>query len=436
MVLGTVAVAALAGLLSSLPLGRVARSTNLRDALVHGGRGGRGGAREGRTRSLLIVGQVALATCLVAVAGLLARSFGELVAVDPGFQPTGVVTLPAQAPLERYRTRAEVEAFNRELWRTLEEVSGVVAVSLVSDLPSTSENRGTEPRVDGIPFDPENPPWSEYRVVFPEYFAVMGIPLQRGALPSTGWETADPVPAVVNELLARTWWPDEDPVGRTFTLTWSEPIDVVVSGVVGNELDDGYDAEVDPLFYLPWAAAPNRYLHAVARTQGDPAAIMADIRAAVSRFEPDLPVSQLHLLDTVMSGTLVRPRAASFIAGLFALVALLVASAGIYGVLSVNVQSRTRELGVRAALGASSATLVSMVLGQTGRLVMAGLVLGVVGAIGAGTLLSGVLFQVPAWDPPSLLAAVTVLGGVALLASWIPARRATRIDPRNALNAE
>lgn len=436
VVLATLGLALAAGLASNLPLARMAARSDLRGALVEGGTRGGGGAGQGTTRSLLIVGQVAIATALVVVAALLVRSFEALTAVEPGFEPRGLLTLPVPAPSARYPDRASVEGFYRELWRELEAQPGVEAVSLVSDLPFTGENRWTEARVDGVPWDPESPPRSEYRIAFPDHFRVMGIPVERGELPADGWTGGDPVPVVVNRRLAEAWWPGQDALGRTFTLEWSDTVHVAVAAVVGDVRDDGFDGGLDPLFYLPWGANPTRSMHAMLRVRGDPQEALASIRAAVARLDPEVPVADLRSLRELMSETVARPRAASVLGGVFALVALLVAAAGIYGVLSFTVQSRTREMGIRTALGASSGALVSMVMGQSGRLVALGLVLGIAGALAAGSALSGVLFGVPAWDPVSLAAAVVLLGGVAVLASWLPARRATRVDPRSALSRE
>jgi ABC-type antimicrobial peptide transport system permease subunit len=206
--------------------------------------------------------------------------------------------------------------------------------------------------------------------------------------------------------------------------------------VVSNVLDDGYDGAPEPIFYLPYGASPSRRMAVVVRSAGDLGAVVSAIRQGVSTVDPDVPASDLRPLRGLLAESVARPRAASLIGGAFAVLALLVAVAGIYGVLSYAVQRRTREIGIRSALGASGAQLVSMVMGQTTRLLGLGLVLGLVAAVLAGTALSGLLFGVRSWDPPSLVLAVVLLGGVGGLAAWLPARRAVRIDPKEALRAE
>jgi predicted permease len=306
----------------------------------------------------------------------------------------------------------------------------------VSDVPFTTENMNTDFVIDGAPRQPGNEPTAEYHIVTPEYFSVLGVPLLRGALPSPGGTTDGDIPVLVNESFARLAWPDGDALAQGFALGWSRPLSLRVAGVVGDMLDDGFDAAAEPTFYLPFDALPNRTMAYLVRSDRDPAEVLSEVRPALGRVDPDVPASNLVLLESMMAETVVRPRAASLIGMTFALIALLVAAGGIYGVLSYSVQARTREIGIRAALGANAGALVSMVLGQTSRLVVAGLVLGLIGSLAVGSTLSAFLFGVSSWDPLSLLASVVTLGAVGTLAAWLPARRAVRIDPREALRAE
>lgn len=427
----TVVLALVAGLLFGAPLARVASRTELRDALVQGGdRSGRGSST-GTTRNVLVVGQVGLATSLVVVAALLVRSFNELVDVHPGFEARNVVTFEVAAPPER-EGRDAVLAYFREVREGLETIPGVVGVGMVSDMPFTSENRSTDFVLPDRPYDPSDPPRSEYRTVTPEYFSIMDIPLTRGRLPAPGWEVRSPMPVVVNRAFALRHWPDRNPLEATFELQWQDTVTATVVGVVGDVLDDGYDAEIEPMFYRHFGTVTNRRMAFVVQAEETSPEILTALREAVTRVDPDVP-AELRLVEEMLAETVVRPRAASLIGSVFAVLALLVAAAGIYGVLSYLVQSRTREIGVRAALGASSSQITGMVMRQSTRLLVLGLVVGLLGALLGGQALSGLLFGVRAWDPASMLVATALLGGVGTLAAWLPARRAVRVDPREAL---
>ena len=200
--------------------------------------------------------------------------------------------------------------------------------------------------------------------------------------------------------------------------------------------DDGFSREPDPMFYVAWGALPQRRMSFLLQVAGPSGGLVSAVRAALGRVDPDIPAADLRMLDEVLAETVVRPRAASLIGGVFAVLAMLVAAAGIYGVLSYMVRRRWREIGIRSALGASGKQIVRLVVGHSTRLTLAGLVLGLAGALVAARAISGLLFGVGAFDPVSLGVATVVLGGVATLAAWIPARRAVRVDPREALRAE
>jgi putative ABC transport system permease protein len=433
----TALAALLAGVLSGLPVASAARRTDVTRSLRGGERDG-SGPSAGRTRSLLVVGQVGLATALATVAALLIRSFNELIHVDTGFQAARVMTFTAAAPPDRDDGDGGryFRQYFREVYDGVAALPGVERVALVSDLPFTTENRWNELVIAGRPpAVPEGLPRAEYHAVIPEYFDVMGIPLLTGRNLERAWEAEHPVPVLINQEMADRFWPAGDALGASFNMA-GDTLQLVVVGVVGSELDDGYHAQPDPVFYMPYGARVQRQMAFVVRVGGDPAEVAEGIRAAVARVDPDVPAYGLRMMDDLLAETVVRPRAASLIGGAFALLALVIAAAGIYGVLSYTVQSRTREIGIRAALGASRPQLVSMVLGESGRLIVLGLALGWVGALLGGRAVSGILFGVRVWDPLSLVAASVLLGGAGALASWVPARRAVRVDPRDALRAD
>ena len=439
VILFTALTALLAGLASGLPLVRAARRADVSEALVRGGARAGGAPGAARTRSLLVVGQVALATTLATLASALTRSFNELVGVDPGFDATRVMTFTLAAPPDGQGTGSEREYFKQyfgEVVNELSSVAGVSRVGMISDMPFTSENRWTEPAMDGREVAAEVRARAEFHAVIPEYFDVMGIPLVAGAFPERAWEAERPVPVLVNEEMAERFWPQGDALGAGFRLAPEDTVPLQVVGVVGDVLDDGFAFTPEPTFYVPFGYQLQRQMAFVLTVSGDPADVSTAVRGAVARVDPDVPADGLRMLETLLAETVLRPKAASLIGGVFALLALLVAAAGIYGVLSYTVQSRTREIGIRAALGASRQQLVQMVLGQSTRLLVLGLVLGWIGALLGGRAISGILFGVRAWDPLSLIVASVLLFGAGSVASWLPARRAVRVDPRDALKTE
>lgn len=429
----TAAAALGSGLLFGLPLARAASKPDLRDALT-GARRGMGRTSE-TTRSLLVIGQVGLATTLLIVAALLSRSFTAMIDVPPGFEPDGIVAFTVSPPTVAYPERTDVLGYHDRLLERVSQIPGVQQVGTVSDLMFTTENMFTTFEIPGRTHDPEARPRAEYHVVLPEYFAVLEIPVIAGTLPDAFVE-GDEMPIVVNEAMAAAFWPDGDALGSVATLEWMEPSQMRVVAIVGDVLDDGYVATADPAFFLPFRMAPRRRMSYLVQAAGDPGALFGPLREAVDAIDSDIPAGDLRQLDGMLAESVARPRAASLIGVTFALIALLVSAAGIYGVISYSVQRRTHELGIRSALGAGAGELVSMVMGRTSRQLVIGLVLGTGGALLAGRRLAGLLFGVRVWDPVSLIASVAILALVGMFASWVPARRVVSIDPREALRAE
>ncbi|HKJ00929.1 MAG TPA: ABC transporter permease, partial [Longimicrobiales bacterium] len=244
----TALVALAASVLFGLPAARAAGRADVREALVEGGSRSGSGRGTGTTRSLLVVGQVALATTLLVVAALLTRSFNQLVAVPPGFQPEGVLTFDLSAPRDR-EGREGIKGYYRDVWNELEALPGITGVGMVSDLPFTTENRWTELAFHDRVVDPTDPIVAEYHTATPEYFDVMGIPLVAGTLPASDWELHLPMPVVVNQDMAQRLWPDGGALGATFDLQWNDTVPMTVVGIVGNVLDDGFAGAPEPIFY-------------------------------------------------------------------------------------------------------------------------------------------------------------------------------------------
>jgi predicted permease len=432
----TMAIAMAAGILFSTPLARSASRPELRKALGEGGDRAGGSVRANRVRDLLIVGQVGLATSLLVIAVLLSRSFTELVNVPPGFNADDIITFTVSAPGATYEDASAVERYHRDILDGVTAIAGVARAGMVSDLMFTTENMWATIAVDGRDADPQNPARAEYHIVLPGYFDVLEIPVRAGAIPADRSYEAE-VPVLINERMAELYWPGGSALGATFATENSAEAGQTlrISGIVGDVLDDGYDAVAEPSFYLPYGASPWRRMSYLLRFTGNAESVADDIRAAVARVDPDIPAADLRRLDAMLAESVARPRAASLIGLTFALIALLVSASGIYGILSYAVQARAREIGIRAALGATSRQLISMVMGHSTRLVMAGLILGALGSLVAARALSGFLFGVRAWDPISLLSAAVTLGAVGSFAAWIPARRAIGVDPRDALRS-
>ena len=339
--------------------------------------------------------------------------------------------------VERIEAYPEFLPWCREA-RVRERAAGRTVATLAVGLKGmryafTTENMNASVTLADEP-DPDRRVRAEFHVVLPEYFDVLDIPLRRGTLPD-GWEVGAEAGVIVNERMAATLRPEGDALGARFSFDWQADRIFRVVAVVGDVLDDGYDAGADPAFYVPFGAMPRARMSYVVRTAAEPAGLAAGLRAAVDRIDRDIPAGELTTLSGMMAETVARPRAASLIGLAFALIALLVSGTGIYGVLSYVVEARTREIGIRSALGATGGELLAMVMGHSARLVSLGLVLGIVAALASGRFLSGLLFGVRAWDPLSLLGASLALAAAGALASYVPARRAVRIDPREALRA-
>lgn len=432
----TAFLALVTGVLFALPLARTASRWSLRDALGSGGGRSGWGRRTGLLRSGLVVGQVALATTLLAVSVLLLRSFDALVGVPPGFDPHGRITLDLHPPSRSYPEPADRERYFREILRRVEAVPGVASVALASDLPFSGWNMEARLTPPGRPYDEATAIHADLQGITPEYFKVMGIPILAGRVFDDGWPAQESVPVVVSERLAQMLDAGGGVVGRTITMG-GDPVRMhTVVGVVGDVRDDGYAAEAEPMLYLPFGPRGLWFGSLVVRAEAKASGVVSGIRAAVRRVDPEIPAANLRSVEAMLASTVARPRAASRAGTGVALLALLVAVAGIYGVLSYSVQIRTRELGIRMALGAGVREIVSTVLGRSGRLLAVGLLLGLGGALAAGSALSTFLFGVQSWDLPSLATAAVVLGLVGAVAAAVPTRRAIRVDVSEALRAE
>jgi putative ABC transport system permease protein len=413
---------------------------DLAESLREGTRAGSGTSRGGRTRSALVVLETAVAVLLVVGAGLLIRSFARLTAVDPGFRPEGVLSL--QVPLSdgQYKEDARQAAFTDALLERLRALPGVSSVGMVSNLPMSGEEEIEGLVIEGRPKPaPSEIPLCDFRQASPGYFETLGIRRVRGRLLSAGDAARAPLVAVIDETMARAYWPDTDPVGKRFRLGGFEDTDpswITVVGIVGNVRHSGLHVDPRPQAYVPQAQEATGDQTFVLRTAGDPARLIKDARAAVSAVDPNQPVARVRTMEQMVAESVAGRRFNMVLLGAFAILALVLAAVGIYGITSYSVAQRTREMGLRMALGAKPGTVLRMILREAGWLALIGLAAGLVLAVATTRVMASLLFGVPATDPATFVAVAVGLAAVSFLAAYLPGRRATRVDPMVAFRAD
>ncbi len=440
-------VALLSGLAFGLLPALQATRADPRGALQSAGRGFTAGMRRLRARSVLVVTEVALAVMLVACAGLLLRSFWELRQVEPGWDGERVLALDVSLPAAQYPKGEQVALFYRQLLERLSVLPGVEAVAATSNLPMRGGRSNWDVDVEGRTLEEgETRPSPYYHAVTPDYFRTLGIRVLQGRGFEPGDNGARLEVALVNESAARMLWPGEEPLGKRFRLAGASEEDpnpwVTVVGVVADTRSTSLEAGTQPEYYLlhgPLAQQrdiTHRGMTVVLRTQAEPMALAAPARGVVRELDAGLALANIQTLEQAALRTVSRTRFTALLLALFGGAGLVLAAVGIYGVLAFAVVQRTREMGIRMALGASRGSVLRLVVGQGLRLTAMGVALGVGAALGLGTLLRGMLFGISAADPLTFLAVVAVLGGVALLASYLPARRATAVEPVTALRSD
>jgi len=406
------------------------------------GRDAAGGMSGRFTRRVLVVAEVAVAVVLLVGAGLLMRSFQRLRQVDPGFRTDNLLTMRTVLPNSKYKGPEQRRAFYDELLRRVNELPGVESAGVITFLPLSFSGMNFSFSVEGraAPGDMELP-LAAYRAVSPDYFRAMGIPLQRGRVFDSR-DTVDVPPViVVNRRLAEQFWPGEDPTGKRMKIG---PVDsqnpwAIVAGVVGDSRQSGLYGEQNFELYVPYAQERRGFVaprDLVVRTSGDAASLAGAVRQAVWAVDKDQPISNVRTMDQVLATAVSRERFQTLLLALFATLALVLACVGLYGVISYAVVQRTHEIGVRMALGAQPADVLRLVINQGMLLTLIGLVIGVAGAFAVTRVMTEMLFGVTATDPLTFVGVPLVLGVIALLACYIPARRATKVDPLMALRYE
>ena len=438
----TAAISAITGILFGLVPAIQSSRGDLQPVLKEGGRDSRGGS--GWLRRVLVVGEVAASVVLVAAALLLGRSFARLLDVDAGFNPSHVLTLRTSLPQATYtNSAASVRAF-AEVGRRLRETPGVVAAGGVTGLPLATTRGDWGIQIEGQPAPTaKTNTAADWQVVTPGYFEAIGTPL-RGGRTFTDADVATTLPViVVNETMAKKYWPGISPVGRRMMMG-NNGVWLTVVGVVADVHHRGLDVLPRPEMYRPHAqfrygpatAPAVTALTWVMRTTSDPLAATGYARAAVTAVDPGLGISDVATMDQVLADSTSDRRLNMLLFALLGGLALALATVGVYGVVAYSVTQRTHEIGVRMAIGARPADVVRMVLNEGGRLAIAGVAAGSIVALAGARLIRGLLFEVSATDPWTFAGVAIAILAVALLASYIPARRATRVDPMVALRGE
>jgi putative ABC transport system permease protein len=442
VILFTAGIAVITGLLFGMVPALHATRGGLSGSLKEGGRGAvtsRGGAR---ARGTLVIVEMALAVMLLAGAGLLMRSFLRLQSVDPGFNPSQTLSFELSLPDSRYQADPPRFAFFDRLLPRLRALPGVRSAEAVMALPLSGTNFNISFSVAGRPpVPPAQEPAMEVRVATPGYFSAIGIPLKRGRWFTDDDRDGTPRVTLLTESAAQKYFPNEDPIGKTINLGWGRGAGKgkaggAVVGIIGDVKEAGLNEPDAPEIYLAYRQWPITSMSVVMKTTTPPESLAGAVQQEVHAIDPNLPVSNIGSLEKIISESISQPRFYMLLLGIFASVALLLAAIGIFGVLSYAVSQRTREIGIRMALGAPGRTVVNLIVRQAMVLVVSGVAAGTIAALLVSKTMTTMLFSVTPTDPTTFTAVAAVLVAVALFASYLPARRATRVDPIVALRAE
>ena len=436
----TLALSLLTALLFGLAPAWQSTKPNLTESLKADGRTSSGGVRRTRLRSFLVVSEIAFALVLLMCAGLLIRTVVQLQKVDPGFDATHALKMDLGLPSLRYSNEAKRAEFYQELTKRVHALPGVVSAGVVTPLPGAGGFDSTGFEVEYQPAQPGHEPMADRYIMTPGYLRALDIRLERGR-ELTEQDVADaPLVMLVSESLAARFWPNEDPIGKRIKLPWNpgredEPWRTVV-GVVRDVKQYGVDKPSVMALYLPHAQYSVSFMTLVARTSGDPAGMIGTVRKTVQGLDPDQVPTNVATMEDVMLDSIQSRRFPMFVLGGFAALALALAAVGIYGVMSYVVAQRTHEIGIRMALGARTINVLRLVVGNGLWLAIMGVLLGAVGAFGLTRLMKSLLFGVVPTDVSTFVVVSVSLIVVALVACYLPARRATKIDPLVALRNE
>jgi putative ABC transport system permease protein len=436
----TFALAFLTGIISGMAPALQASRAELNQTLKEGGTRSTTGDHGKHVRSLLVVSEIALALVLSVGACLLIRSFLHLQQVDPGFQPEKVLTLSMLVDQSKYRKPHQWPGFYQQVLERVETLPGVQAAGLVNALPMGGTNANSNFTIEGRPVGASGEPsaHADYRVISPNYFHAMGIPLLRGRA-FTGYDKEEsPALAIINEAAAKRYWPNEDPLGKRLSVSdengrphWRQ-----IVGVVRNVKHQGLAGPLEPEIYVPYFHEPYPFMVLAVRTASDPNSLITAVQSQIWMVDKDQPVFLIRTMRQLVSDSISEWRFQMVLLGIFGALALILAAIGIYGVMSYAVTQRTHEMGVRIALGAHRRDILKLVVGQALRWLLAGVAIGLTGAFALTRVMSSLLYEVTPTDPVTFVGVSLVLAGIAVLASYLPAQKATRVDPMVALRCE
>ena len=440
VLLFTLAVSLATGILFGLAPALQASRTDPKEGLQKTSRGTTAGRHQNRLRSALVMAEVGLASVLLIGAGLMLRTFLNLIHLDPGFREDHLLTATLSLPHAEYKNDAQAAQFYDRLVTELNGLPGVVSAGAGSDLPWTGydENMGGF-EIEGKKAPPKDDFHARYHMATPGYFSAMGIPLLEGRTFTPADRDGTPKVLIINQVMAKLYWPGEDVVGKRVSFEDNPKKDsdwTTIVGVVGDVKDQPNSPIAQNAFWWPESQSGQSDMSIAIRTQSDPRQVADALRNVVHQLDPELAVADVKEMNQVVDSSVATPRLTFVLVGLFAGLAILLAAIGAYGVISYSVSQRTPEFGLRVALGAQRRDLLRMVLAQSAKLALAGIAIGLVLALSLGQVVKSLTYAVSIADPAILVSVVLLVFGVALLACYVPARRATKADPMIALRAE
>jgi putative ABC transport system permease protein len=402
--------------------------------------GGRSGSARRSMRGPLVVAEVALALVLLVGAGLLLKSFQKLQEVNPGFKPDHLLTMQISLPTTKYRDRQQIDGFFQRALEKVRALPGVQSAAVSTTVPMSGVNTAGSFVIEGRTIAPgEMAPWGNRWFAGANYFETLGIPLIKGRFFDDRDVRESMQVAIIDDAMEQKFWPDENPLGRRISFqrdAQGNPIWREVVGVVGHVKHNGLEGDSPVQYYVPHRQIPVSTVFLVSRTAVDPASMAAPVRSSIQEVDRELPVFRVTTMERMVADSMTQRRFAMTLLAVFATVALVLASVGLYGVMSYSVMNRTNEIGIRMALGAKVTDVLAMVVGQGMRLSIIGVGIGLVGAFGLTRIMQSLLFAVSATDIITYLAVSVLLTTVSLVACLVPARRATQVDPMEALRYE
>jgi predicted permease len=434
----TLALSLLTGLIFGLAPAIGAARPDLSQTLREGGRGATSGGRQSRLRSVLVIGEIALASALLIGAGLFLRSFVNLLRLDPGFQTQNVITATVVLPESRYKDDNARQVFFHDFLARVANLPGVRSAGASSDVPWTGWDENAGFVVEGRPSLPDDETHAKYHSATPDYFHAIGIPLLAGRSISETDDLKAPYVIVINESMARRYWAGENAIGKriTFSDHPKEKDWFTVIGIVGDVKGTPSAKTAEPAFWWSQSQQSFNAMLVAVRTTGDPTPAVGGMRHELAQMDRELPLSQIRTMEQIAGASRSEPRFVLALTGVFAALALALAGIGTYGVIAYSVALRMHEFGLRIALGARSRDLLSLVLTQGLRLAAIGIVLGLALSWALGRLLGSLLYGVDVHDPLTFVTAALIALFAALIACVIPAKRATEVDPMISLRAE